>query len=133
MNNHPSIVVTSRDFERLYEATASADGFDTTRLEMELERARVVDPREAPPNLVTMNSVVTYKNSSSGELRTVRLVYPRDADVNQDKISVVAPLGTALLGLREGQEIEWLMPGGHRKIAIEKVVYQPEAAGHWDL
>src|SRR5690606_25599508 len=84
-------------------------------------------------NLVTMNSQVTYENLHSGKKHTVWLVYPRDANIRENKISVLAPLGSALLGLSEGQEVEWLMPGGARRLKILDVAYQPEAAGDWDL
>jgi regulator of nucleoside diphosphate kinase len=111
----------------------SAAGFGVDRLDAELARAQIIESGEAPRSLVTMNSQVTYENTNSGEKHTVRLVYPRDADVSQNQISVLAPLGTALLGLREGQAIEWEMPGGTRRIKILKVLYQPEAAGDWEL
>jgi regulator of nucleoside diphosphate kinase len=80
-----------------------------------------------------MNSKVTYEDVKSGKRQTVRLVYPRDANVSKDRISVFAPLGSALLGLREGQEIEWTMPGGVRRIKVVEVLYQPEAAGDFHL
>lgn len=111
----------------------SATGSSVDRLDTELARARIVDPKDIPPNLVTMNSRVTYENMKSRERHTVRLVYPRYANAGESQISVLAPLGSALLGLSEGQEIEWVMPGGIRRIKILEVVYQPEAAGDWDL
>lgn len=132
-STHPSIVVTSQDFDRVQEAMVSATGSSVDRLDTELARARIVDPKDIPPNLVTMNSRVTYENMKSRERHTVRLVYPRYANAGESQISVLAPLGSALLGLSEGQEIEWVMPGGIRRIKILEVVYQPEAAGDWDL
>lgn len=133
MSMHPSIVVTSQDFDRVQEAMTSAVGLSVERLETELARAQIVEPQEVPPSLVTMNSRITYENTTSGERHTVRLVYPRDANVKENRISVLAPLGSALLGLSEGQEIEWIMPGGVRKLKILEVLYQPEAAGDWQL
>lgn len=112
---------------------STVHGLDVDRLDTELARAQIIDPKDAPRTLVTMNSQVTYEDSKSGKRQTVRLVYPRDANVAKNKISVFAPLGSALLGLREGQEIEWTMPGGVRRIKVIEVVYQPEAAGDWDL
>lgn len=133
MSIYPSIVVTSQDFDRVQEAMNSAVGSSVDHLDTELARAQIIEPQEAPRTLVTMNSRVTYENFKSGKRRTVRLVYPRDADVAANRISVLAPLGSALLGLSEGQEIEWTMQGGTRKIKVLEVVYQPEAAGDWDL
>lgn len=133
MSVHPTILVSSQDFDRLQELMTAALDPNADRLDLELERARVIEPGEVPPNLVTMNSQVTYESLESGERHTVRLVYPRDADVADKRISILAPLGSALLGLSEGQEIGWVMPGGVRKIRALKVVYQPEAAGDWHL
>lgn len=133
MSNHHSLVVTAQDFDRVQEAMNSASEFDVERLDSELARAKIIDQKEAPRTLVTMNSEVTYEDVKSGKRRTVRLVYPRDANVSKNQVSVFAPLGSALLGLREGQEIEWKMPGGVRRIKVVEILYQPEAAGDWNL
>lgn len=133
MSTYHSLVVTAQDFDRVQEAISSASGFDVDRLDSELARAQIIDQKEAPRSLVTMNSEVTYEDVKSGKRHTVRLVYPRDANVSKNRISVFAPIGSALLGLREGQEIEWTMPGGVRRIKVVEVVYQPEAAGDWSL
>lgn len=133
MSIHPSIVVSYQDFDRVQEAMISATGLTVDRLDTELARAQIIEPKDVPPNLVTMNSRVTYENMKSGDRHTVRLVYPRDANAGENQISVLAPLGSALLGLSEGQQIEWVMPGGIRGIKILEIVYQPEAAGDWDL
>ncbi len=126
-------MVTAQDFDRVQEAMNSASEFDVERLDSELARAKIIDQKEAPRTLVTMNSEVTYEDVKSGKRRTVRLVYPRDANVSKNQVSVFAPLGSALLGLREGQEIEWKMPGGVRRIKVVEILYQPEAAGDWNL
>jgi regulator of nucleoside diphosphate kinase len=133
MSTYHSLVVTSQDFDRVQDAMSTASGFDVDRLDSELARAQIIDQKEAPRSLVTMNSLVTYQDVKSGKRHTVRLVYPRDANVSKSQISVFAPLGSALLGLREGQEIDWTMPGGPRRIKVVEVVYQPEAAGDWNL
>lgn len=133
MSTYHSLVVTSQDFDRVQDAMSTASGFDVDRLDSELARAQIIDQKEAPRSLVTMNSLVTYEDVKSGKRHTVRLVYPRDANVSKNQISVFAPLGSALLGLREGQEIDWTMPGGPRRIKVVEVVYQPEAAGDWNL
>jgi regulator of nucleoside diphosphate kinase len=129
----PAICVTSQDFERLQAAMARYAALNTERLDEELARAFVVEPREVAPDVVTMNSEIEYKDSESGQARTVRLVYPHQADANRGWVSVLAPLGSALLGLRVGQEITWEMPSGKRRLQISAVIYQPEAAGDWEL
>jgi regulator of nucleoside diphosphate kinase len=133
MSSYHSLVVTAQDFDRVQDAISTASGFDLDRLDSELARAQIIDQKDAPRSLITMNSKVTYEDVKSGKRQTVRLVYPRDANVSKDRISVFAPLGSALLGLREGQEIEWTMPGGVRRIKVVEVLYQPEAAGDFHL
>jgi regulator of nucleoside diphosphate kinase len=80
-----------------------------------------------------MNSRVRFEDLDSGEQLEVTLVYPRDADVDQSKVSVLAPVGSALLGLSVGQSISWPLPGGKsRHLRVVGVTYQPEAAGDMD-
>jgi regulator of nucleoside diphosphate kinase len=90
-------------------------------LDFELERAVVLDPIEVPANVVTMGSRVRVLDLGSGERREFVLVYPADADVSASRISVLAPLGTAVLGYREGDEVDWIMPAGLRRMRIERV------------
>ncbi|MCA9535827.1 MAG: nucleoside diphosphate kinase regulator, partial [Myxococcales bacterium] len=96
-------------------------------------RAAIVPSTEVKPNVVTMNSELVYEDVGTGKRRTVRLVYPQDADVTRSWVSVLAPLGSALLGLQVGQEIDWAMPGGARRLRLVEVRYQPEASGHMEL
>ena len=103
------------------------------RLQDELDRARVVEPHRIPNNVITMNSVVTVKYLTTGKEFTIRLVYPEDADAKQNRVSVFAPVGAALLGYRKGDTIHWNSPGGKIKIKVVDVVYQPEAVGCFDL
>jgi regulator of nucleoside diphosphate kinase len=96
----------------------------------ELDRAEIVEPEQIPPSVVTMNSTVRFRIESSGEDYCLTLVYPKDVDASGDKISILAPVGSALLGLSTGDEIEWPRPGGGTiKLRIVKVVYQPEREG----
>jgi regulator of nucleoside diphosphate kinase len=90
-------------------------------LKSELERARVVLAEEAPTDVVTMHSQVRVLDLETGEQSNYMLVFPADADVAAKRISVLAPLGTALLGFREGDTLEWMMPGGMRRLRIEQV------------
>ncbi len=132
------IQVTAADHERL---SALIDSWLGTRdeeaaeaLAEELERAEIVPVEQIAGNVVTMNSRVLFEDSQSAERREVSLVYPQDSDASRGRISVLAPIGTALLGLAVGQTIEWPLPGGQRKqLRIVEVIYQPEQAGHFHL
>lgn len=133
MEKKPTIVITALDLERLealLDDYPSPDNPQVVRLREELSRAEVVEPEQVPPNVVTMRSKVRFVVESSGEELCKSLVYPREADGSDDLISVLAPIGTALLGLAEGQRIEWPSPGGGLvPVRIVEVVYQPERAG----
>ena len=94
----------------------------------ELGRARVVPRSEIPPDVVTMNSVVRLRDLETGEVETYTLVYPSDADIGRDRLSVLAPVGTALLGYRAGAVVEWPVPAGVRRFRVEEVLFQPKAA-----
>jgi regulator of nucleoside diphosphate kinase len=94
----------------------------------ELRRARVIPRDEVPPDVVTMNSTVRVQDLETGEEETYTLVYPHEADVWAGKLSVLAPVGTALLGYRAGDVVEWPVPAGVARIRIQEVVPQPRAA-----
>ncbi|MBP9788391.1 MAG: nucleoside diphosphate kinase regulator, partial [Acinetobacter sp.] len=101
-------------------------------LEEELARADVVDPQDMPANVVTMNAKVLLTIAPSTEASEITLVYPHDFKGEKGQVNVVAPIGAAILGLAEGQEIEWPQPDGQMmKVKIEKVVYQPEREGDY--
>ena len=97
-------------------------------LEEELDRARIVSAGRVPADVVTMNSRVRMTDLGTGKEMTYTLVFPREADFSQGKISVLAPIGTAILGYRAGDVIEWNVPGGRRKFRVEEILHQPEAA-----
>ena len=80
-----------------------------------------------------MNSRVCLKEMEEGEENTYTLVFPSDAEIEQNKISILAPIGTAILGYRKGDTVSWLVPAGKRKVRIQDILYQPEAAGRYDL
>lgn len=102
-------------------------------LQQELERAIVVSSEAVPRDVVTMNSRVLYVDETTGERRLVQIVYPEEADAGAGKVSVLAPVGAALLGLSVGQAIEWDFPDGStRRLRVEDVSYQPESAGRRD-
>lgn len=128
-----SILITAPDFKRLTElveqkrAANSSDRQYLETLEQELDYAEIVEPTEMPSDVVTMNSEVRFRDLDSGELKTCRLIFPR-LNPPDDGLSVLAPIGTALLGYRTGDVIEWKVPKGIRKVQIMEVLYQPEAA-----
>lgn len=133
MHAVPNITVTTRDLERLQDLVTIESNPAGDRLDAELARARVVAPTAIERDVATMNSDVVYEDLTSGVRRTVRIVFPHMADAARGFVSVLAPLGSALLGLRVGQEIEWRMPSGVRRVRVLEVPYQPEANGHFDL
>ncbi|KAA9133509.1 nucleoside diphosphate kinase regulator [Marinihelvus fidelis] len=135
MNTRPEITLSSMDLERLYallEGLPADDIASVSGLEAELERAKVVEPRDIPSTTVTMNSTVRFFVESSQSEFELTLVYPRDMDSSGKTISILAPVGSALLGLSQGDEIEWPKPGGgFLKVRITDVLYQPERAGDY--
>lgn len=98
-------------------------------LHKELERAVIVEPREIPADVVTMNTRFRMRDMKTDEVSEYTLVFPHEADIDQKKLSVLAPLGMGLLGYRAGDVFEWTVPGGKRVIKVEEVLYQPEASG----
>lgn len=98
-------------------------------LRRQLEHAEAVAAAEIPADVVTMNSQVRVRDLGAGKVTVYTLVFPRDADFSRNRISILAPIGTALLGLRVGDVVEWKVPAGTRRLKVESVLYQPEAAG----
>jgi regulator of nucleoside diphosphate kinase len=133
MDKKPEITLSRLDAERLEQMLDSLDGKSfpgRSELEEEIARANVVEPAQVPPTVVTMNSSVRFKVESSDTEFSLTLVYPRDADGSNDKISILTPVGSALLGLAEGDEITWPAPGGGMMVVkIIEVTYQPERSG----
>lgn len=133
-----AICVTERDKQRLTTILGglATDGEDREHLDdlrQELERAMVVVPTQVPPDVVTMRSRVRVTDLDDGRELEYEIVYPYEANYDKGKISILAPLGTALLGYRRGDTVEWQVPGGRRRLRIETIVYQPEAEGNFDL
>lgn len=133
MSSSPPITITRLDLQRLERLLDSqeAGGPDSAALERELARAQVVGHDEVPPGVVTMNSRVHCREEGSGKDYHLTLVYPQDAGAD-GRVSVLAPVGSALLGLSVGQHIDWPGPGGKLiKLTLLAVEYQPEAAGEY--
>jgi regulator of nucleoside diphosphate kinase len=117
-----SLVITDRDLARV--AALRPGG----QLEEDLERATVVPLDAVPASVVTMHSRVRYLDESTGERREIQIVYPGQVDLAEGKISVLAPVGAALLGLSVGQGIEWRFPDGQmRRLRVEELLFQPES------
>jgi len=134
-----TIHITELDYNRLnglIDRTRERNGADReylNKLEAELDRAEIVDPNDIPADVITMRSKVRLKDLVSGESNIYSLVFPTEADFAEGKISVLAPIGTAILGYKRGDTIEWPVPSGLRRLRVEEVLYQPESAGDHEL
>jgi len=130
------IYITDYDLIRLREllqvgiSFAERDRQSLEALQGELDRAHIVEPTAIPHDVVTMNSRVRLTDVETNEEQVYTVVFPSEANLEQRKISILAPIGTAILGYRVGDTVEWRVPGGVRTLRIEEILYQPEAAGH---
>ncbi len=129
------IIISKEDHERLENlffsrfAAAFSDKPYLQSLRGELDVARILPPEEIPPDIVTMNSTIRLRQLRSKEVETYTLVYPEDANIAEGKLSVLAPIGTAILGYRVGDRVEWQVPSGTIRFRIEELVFQPERDG----
>lgn len=134
-----TIYITSFDLSRLEELLEVASEFsgrDNKHLEelaKELLRAEVVDSESIPGDVITMNSRVRLIDLDSKEERIYTLVFPSEANIDENRISILAPIGTALLGYRVGDTIKWQVPAGARRLKVKAILYQPESAGDYHL
>ncbi len=135
--NERVILITEADLDGLRESIRAERAARGTRrhvsdLQHELERAEIVKASAIPGDVITMHSTFELTDLDSGKTETYTLVFPDETDMNPENLSVLAPIGTAALGYRLGDEFEWTVPAGVRRLRVSKVVYQPEAAGDWD-
>ncbi|QLQ06747.1 MAG: nucleoside diphosphate kinase regulator [Anaerolineae bacterium] len=134
-----SIQITEYDFRRLQQLleVASHTNFrgreDLAELNAELAKATVVAPHEISRTVITMNSTVVLLDLETDEEETYTLVFPEAANITAGRLSVLAPIGTGMLGYEVGDTFEWAVPGGTRRLRVKEIVYQPEAAGDFDL
>ena len=129
-----SLMITEQDYERLALLLQHTDGPNSLALEEELARAHVVSQKDVPKDVVTMNSTIQFLSLDTQKESEITLVYPKDADVTKGRVSILAPIGIALIGLRVGQTIQWPMPNGQsRELKVTGIRYQPESSGHWEL
>lgn len=133
------IYITNYDMKRLRELIMVAREFGNggkkylSDLENELDNGVVVDSREVPQDVITMNSKVLLRDINTQKEMICSLVFPDDSNADQGKISILAPIGTALLGYKVGDIIGWKVPAGLTKLKVEEILYQPEAAGDYHL
>nr|WP_324258252.1 nucleoside diphosphate kinase regulator [Cellvibrio fontiphilus] len=119
-----ALVISKLDYAQLMQLIETSDSDAADALDMEISRAKIVETNKLPNDVVAMNSKVTFCDLDSNEEKTIQLVYPQDADVSQMKISVLSPVGSALIGLKIGGAIEWPVPQGKvrrlKVIAVEQ-------------
>ena len=134
MNNEKDIIVTASDHAELSSVIALTGKvsqrvkWELRLLEDELKRAKIVPPKAVPPDVITINTRAELLDLETGERMEFTLVLPADANINDGKISVLAPLGTAMLGYRVGDEFAWHVPHGLRRLKVIKLHFQPEAS-----
>jgi regulator of nucleoside diphosphate kinase len=133
------IYVTEFDMKRLRDLIDLARRSESyskdylNKLSDELDRGQLVVPEDVPKDVVTMNSRVCLKDMDTGEETIYTLVFPEDADISQGKISVLAPIGTAMFGYRLGDTFTWEIPDGVTRLQVKEILYQPEASGDYHL
>lgn len=131
--NHTPIYISRDDYSklRLLLATAlysSGGNVAVRRLRQELDRAAVIDPAAFPPDVVTMNSTVEFEDLGTSEIEKYTITFPRNADVVNNRISILSPIGTALIGCRVGDIVKWSTPGGIRQLKVRRVTAPDPAA-----
>ena len=137
--NEKQILITELDRQRLVALILNAQSGEyrgsvyLDNLRGELNRAQIVTPQDIPADTITMNSKVALLDLDTREEEVYTLVYPENADSAEGKISILAPIGTAMLGYRVGDVFEWDVPAGKRRLKVDRILYQPESAGDYDL
>lgn len=133
------IIVNRLDYARIKKCINDAKQFnsiskaDAIKLLIELDSAKIVEPQAIPSDVVTMNSIVKLSFLNSNKQVQFQIVYPDQANFKEHKISIFSPIATALIGYKVGDEIEWIVPAGITQLKIDEIVYQPEAAGEFNL
>lgn len=134
----PALRITAEDMTRLRTlvqlALEGSKAEAAEQLELELDRAMVVPQGQIPPDVVTMRSRILFEDVETGRRREATLVYPEEASIDQSRLSILAPVGVAVLGLKVGDTIQWPLPNARlARLRIIEVLYQPEAAGDFHL
>ena len=140
MLNNNEILITKYDYGRIMilidhmrNTFSKEQKENAVKLNQELQRAHKVSSMEIPADYVTMNSIFEIKEKEEIESRIFNLVFPDEANSEQDRISILSPIGTAVIGCRVGNVINWNVPGVLKKFVIINMIYQPEAAGNYNL
>ncbi len=134
-----SVIMSRLDYQRIQDCInkvrlgSNTNKIDVQKLAGELKNATIVEPQEVPADVVTMNSEVKISFLNNNNTVKFKIVYPEEANMRENKISIFSPIATALLGYRTGMEVEWMVPAGLTKIHIDEILYQPEAAGNYNL
>jgi len=138
MADKSKIYISEFDLKRLKELIKVAEEFGDKRvvryleeLDEELDRGESMKPQEIPHDVITMNSTFRLRNVDTDEQTVYTLVFPGEADSAKGRISILAPIGTAVLGYKLGDIIEWEVPAGRKRLKLEEILYQPEAAGEY--
>lgn len=129
------IYITDADLQRLQSLVEERLGQPSREnrlleeLESELLRAELVSPQDIPPDVITMNSTVRLQDLATKKELEYTLVYPSEADIENNRVSILAPVGIAMIGYRVGDTVSWKVPAGVKRLKVKKILYQPEAAG----
>lgn len=125
--SEPKVTLTETDYLRLDHILGKGEFED---LEFEVGRAQVMDFDEIPSDLITMHTHFSYQNITDDKYGEMSIVYPDEANLDERKISVLASLGAAFIGLREGDEFDWTFPdGGEKRLKVLKVLSRPGSPG----
>ncbi|HUM96639.1 MAG TPA: nucleoside diphosphate kinase regulator [Chitinophagaceae bacterium] len=133
------LIINSLDYARIKKCISDAKLFksvssaDAEKLLKELNSAQIVEPEAMPANVVTMNSIVKLSFLNNNKQIQFQIVYPENANIKENKISIFSPIATALIGYKTNDEIEWLVPAGPTIIRVDEIIYQPEASGDFNL
>lgn len=137
MQQSPNLQITELDLVRLQRLLAQMDHIDhdhVDNLRDKLGQAHVVEPREVPANIVTMNSSLICDDADSSRALELTLTYPEDADPGKGRVSVLSPIGSALLGAGLGETVAYELPNGEvRRLQVREIVFQPEARGWFEM
>ena len=132
------LIINRLDYARIKKSISDAKQFksisnsEAEKLQQELDAAKIVEPEAIPSNVVTMNSIVKLSFLNNDKKIQFQIVYPEQANIKENKISIFSPIATALIGYKVNDEVEWIVPAGLTRIRIDEIVYQPEAAGDFD-
>lgn len=121
-----------QSLQDLFSRYKHKDQFDlkmTSDLKSEIRRAKVIDPNHVPSNIVTLNSNIEIEDIDTGDRITFSIVLPEYANLDENKFSILTPIGISVIGYQLGDEIIWEVPKGKKRFRIIKIVYQPESDG----